>query len=172
MERDWARFGQAVKTARATAGDMTQEALAAAAGVGVSTIQTLERGSRHYAKITANHRAVARALGWTEDSVERVLAGGDPVAANVPSHPEPAGRAVATAPADDLLDGLTERVKLALAGGKIMDSDVIDLAPDDPDSVAVLILKRGDRPGATLEETRERLRKWAALQRAAREIFG
>jgi transcriptional regulator with XRE-family HTH domain len=170
MERDWARFGRAVKAARA-AGDMTQEELATAAGVGVSTIQTLERGSRHYARVTANHRAVAQALGWTGDSVERVLAGGEPTVAEAPLQPVSMGDAASAAPVDDLLDGLTERARLALQGGTVVDADVIDLAPDDPDSVAVLILKRGDRPATTPEQMRADLKKWAELQRAARRIF-
>ncbi|MGE7432789.1 helix-turn-helix domain-containing protein [Kitasatospora sp. NPDC001175] len=172
MERDWARLGHMVKAERLTR-DMTQIGLAEAVGVSLSTIQTLERGARTQPKVLPVHRAVARAIGWTEASVEAVLAGGDPTPT------EPATEPVAlAAPADEnpgqvdeLLDDLTERVRQTLLGGKVADAAAIDLGSDDPDAGVVLIWKRGDQPNLTPEQLLDVRRKWARLQRAAHEIF-
>lgn len=167
MGRDWDRLGRTLAVARKAAG-LTQGELAANLDLARATIQKVERG-HEYGKITSIHRAIARRVGWTEDSIETVLAGGEPTLAEAGAHAPPT---VGQAPAlDSVLDELSERVRLALLGGRVVDGDVIDLAPDDPDSVAVLILKRGERPNATPEQMRSDLRKWSALQRAAREIF-
>ncbi|MFD9124907.1 helix-turn-helix transcriptional regulator [Kitasatospora sp. NPDC059571] len=167
MTHDWPALGRAVAHARKALG-MTQQDLASAVGVGRSTVQSLERGERAHPKVLHTHLAIARALGWTEGSIEQVLTGGAPTPAGASRSTHEIGAPTAAA---SVLDELSERVRLALIGGKVVDGDVIDLAPDDPDSVAVLILKRGERPDATPEQMREDLRKWAKLQRAAREIF-
>jgi transcriptional regulator with XRE-family HTH domain len=166
MTRDWTALGRAITARRKMLG-LTQQDLATAVGVGRSTVQSLERGERAHPKVLHSHRAIARTLGWTEASIEDVLDGGGPVLLDQPTKPPSASDGTM----EDVLDALSERVKMALLGGRVVDGDVIDLAPDDPDSVAVLILKRGERPNATPEQMRADLRKWAKLQRAAREIF-
>lgn len=168
MASDWARLGRLLGDARKTRGT-SQIDLADQLSVSRATVQKIERGSEPARGVpTPTYRQMARAVGWTEGSVELVLAGGEPVLAEREDHGppgEPGGEL------DSALEALSERVKLALLGGQVVDSDVIDLAPDDPDSVAVLILKRGARPGATREEMTADLQKWARLQRAARQIF-
>lgn len=167
MDRDWAHFGRAVKAARLDRG-MTQDDLAKAVGVGLSTVQTLERGSRSYAKVTATHRAIAKAVGWTEESVDAVLAGRTPTAVHDAlavklSHIE--GGEV-----DELLDDLTERVRAALLGGKVTDATAIELDSEAEGDV-VLIWKQGEPQDLTPEQQRKLRKKWSRLQRAAHEIL-
>ncbi len=170
MERDWARFGRAVKAAR-LAREMTQDDLARAVNVGLSTIQTLERGAREYAKVTATHNAVAKAVGWAEGSVEAVLSGGEPtVVASTGGPALPASPVSPAGEVDDLLDDLTERVRQALLGGKVEDATAIELDSEDQGDV-VLIWKRGEQQDLSPEEQRKLRRKWARLQRAAHEIL-
>ncbi|MFH8380686.1 helix-turn-helix transcriptional regulator [Kitasatospora sp. NPDC018058] len=168
MDRDWGRLGRAVKAARQDSG-MTQDDLAKAVGVGLSTVQTLERGSRSYAKVNATHKAIAKAVGWTEDSVEAVLAGGNPTIqgrhGDVTPSVEAEGEVV-----DELLDELTGRVRAALLGGRVADATAIALdTPDEGD--VVIIWKEGETRDLTPEERRKLQKKWSRLQRAAHEIF-
>lgn len=168
MERDWARLARTIAGTRKLL-DMTQADMADRAGVSRTAIQKMERPGTVYAKVQPLHRVVARILGWTEDSIEAILAGGSPTPAESAAG-APTQLAPPDADSDALPDGLSERARLALLGGKVVSDDVIDLAPDDPERTAVLVYKRGDRP-ATPEQMRDDLRKWAKLQRAAREIF-
>jgi transcriptional regulator with XRE-family HTH domain len=173
MEQDWERLGEAIRQRRQAIG-MSQIELAEAAGLGRSAVQGVERG-RSYARPQLSHRSIAQALGWTAESIVAVLAGEEPTLSEAGAAPTPApaaeGANQGSPEVDTLLDDLSEHVKLALLGGQVVAGDVIDLAPDDPDSVAVLILKRGKQPNASPEQMRARLRKWAQLQRAARDIF-
>ena len=62
--------------------DMTQQALADLAGVGLSSVKRLESGKRLERKI---ERKVSRALGWTEGSIDLVFAGRAPTPDQVES---------------------------------------------------------------------------------------
>lgn len=169
MDTDWARLARHYAAARRLAG-LTQEQAWTALGVGKSTLQKLERESSTYAKVQPVHRTAARLYGWTDDSPERILAGGDPV----PAEAAPAAAEVTDAdPAwqTALTDGMSERARDALLRGRTVDTDVIDLAADDPDASAVLIFKRGVSSDVSPERKLSDLRKWAKLQRVAREIF-
>jgi hypothetical protein len=146
--------------------------MATAAGVGRTAIQKLERPATVYTKVQPLHRVVAGILGWTAASVDLVLAGGDPVMADQSPSASPAPAQSAGRPdAPNLPADLPERALLALLGGRVVDAEVIDLAPDDPDAVAVLVLKRGASTTVTTEQMREDLKRWSRLQRAARRIF-
>lgn len=180
MGYDWAHFGSVVKAARAAKG-MTQADLAAEVGVSLSTVQGIERGARTQQKILPVHKAVFRALGWDEATIAVVLQGGQPpsvstraaeamVVALQPAVSIEAGVA-AGGEVDDLLDDLTERVRAALLGGTVADADAIGLGDEPDDGEVVLIWKRGERPDATPEQLRADVKKWARLQRVAREIL-
>lgn len=172
MNLDWSHLGETVRAARRAAG-LSQLDLAVAAGVGRSAVQAIERGKPFDAP-QLSHRVVASALGWAPGSVESVLAGGAPVEAGSPAQPKsPPEGAVGRSEADEFLDDLTERVKLALLGGKVVDSDVVELDDEggEEPSEVVLIWKRGERPDMTPAQRRAAARKWAKLQAAAREIL-
>ncbi|MFC5888533.1 helix-turn-helix transcriptional regulator [Kitasatospora sp. CM 4170] len=173
MEQDWGRLGRAVREAREAAG-LSQVELAESAGLSRSAVQSIERG-RAFGSPQLSHRSVAQVLGWTPDSVALVLAGGEP-ARSAPSAtayqstvsvvPSPDAESV-----DELLDDLTARVRAALLGGSVADADAIGLGEEPDDGEVVLIWKRGQRPDATPEQLRADLKKWARLQRVAREIL-
>jgi DNA-binding XRE family transcriptional regulator len=166
MERDWARFGDTVARER-NARRLTQVELAEAVGVKRATIQGIE-GGKPYAKIALVHRALARYFGWTDDSVEQVLAGSDPTPAETspapgtPAHDAPAG--------PGLPEGLSERARATLQDGRVVETDVID-DPTDPLGGVVLIRTRSDGRVLTKEEMRRDWKRWAELQRMARQIF-
>ncbi|GAA0705618.1 hypothetical protein GCM10010193_70910 [Kitasatospora atroaurantiaca] len=162
MEQDWARLGRAVAVARQDAG-MTQNELATAVGVGLSTIKTLERGSRKYLKVQPTHRGVARALGWAEDCVEDVLAGGDP-------RPEPALRSTIPVPTGELPAGLSERAKWALGSGRVVDSDVISASPGGDGGVEVVMVFKAAE-GVSPEQLSRDFAFWERMQRLARDVW-
>lgn len=139
---------------------MTQDDLAAALRVGRSTIQKLESGHA-YAKVQPVHHAAARAVGWTEDSIEAILAGGEPV--SVPDRPTPGQ-------SEGLPDGMSERAKMALLGGAALDTDVIGMAPDDPERGEVVLVYKKPTRKLTPEELRDDMRRWARMQALIRDI--
>lgn len=170
MEQDWARLGGAVTKARKAAG-LSQIELADAAGLSRSAVQGIERG-KPFGAPQLSHRSVAQVLGWTPGSIADVLAGGEPTLASaVPGLAAEPAASGSTSAADDLLDDLTERVRAALLGGTVADADAVPLGDEDGDGEVVLIWKRGQRPDLTPEQLRADLRKWARLQRVAREIL-
>ena len=168
MERDWARLSRAIAAARDDLG-LTQPELAAELGVGRSSVQKLESGHQ-YVKVMPLHRAAARRFGWTEDSVEVVLAGGNPTVRGWRGDTEPDADAGDGGEVDELLDDLTERVRAALLGGKVADATALEF-DDDPDGGVVLIWKRGSQQELTPEQQRALRKKWAKIQRAAHEIL-
>ncbi|MFJ5070189.1 helix-turn-helix domain-containing protein [Kitasatospora sp. NPDC088556] len=167
MDRDWARLSRAIAAARDDLG-LTQPELATALGVGRSSVQKLESGHQ-YAKVTPLHREVSRRFGWTDGSIEAVLAGGGPTVRAWQSDAEPSAD-IEASEVDDLLDDLTERVRETLLGGKVADATAIELDSEE-DGGVVLIWKRGESQTLTPEQQRDLRRKWSKLQRAAHEIF-
>lgn len=79
MGRDWERLGLRFKQAR-EGRNMTQGQLAKATGQNLSTIQNLEsaRWSKGFNRTPKSAFLVAQYLGWDDDSVAAVLAGGEP----------------------------------------------------------------------------------------------
>jgi transcriptional regulator with XRE-family HTH domain len=170
MDGDWAQLAKRLAYARKLAG-LTQDELATALNLGKSSIQKMERPSTRWAKVAPMHRLAAAYFGWTPESIERVLRGKEPLLVS--------GDATAPAPTapdernafDELTAGMSPRAIEALRRGSTVDTDVVDLAADEPDVEAVLIFKSREWEHVPPERKRIVLRKWAQLQLAAREIF-
>ncbi|MGW8357358.1 helix-turn-helix domain-containing protein [Streptomyces wedmorensis] len=80
MNRDpqaWARLGQALASARRALG-LTQEELAARAGVGLGSVKNAEAGVAPKARMPYTIPAIAKALGWPDGAVDAVLDGEAP----------------------------------------------------------------------------------------------
>lgn len=94
MEPQWNRLGEHIRRARRRA-RLNQDELAARANVSKRTIGSYENGRvPEGVSIPDGYYQVADALGWTGDSIDRILQGGDPAEAK--GHPA----AVETALAD------------------------------------------------------------------------
>lgn len=125
MTTDWVRLGAAVKAARKAMG-ITQPQLGDAAGVKRATVQNIE-GGQEFTRVTPTLRAIERAVGWQEGSIEVVLAGGDPIAEGAAPLPEPE-------PVRSLSRSVPGRLPLKVVreleeGGPVLDARVLDLAP-------------------------------------------
>ncbi|MFJ5638709.1 helix-turn-helix domain-containing protein [Streptomyces sp. NPDC093223] len=157
MDQDFARLGEQLKAARqARRPRVSQTDAAGALGVGRSTIQKMESDS--VGQVTRSTVLVyAQWLGWTEDSVDRVLDGGDPA---IGDSTKPAVR-----PVPDL--GLTPEVEYELRAGKVLGSQVFNLGPDDSDGQIIVLLQ--GKKDATPEEV-ERIA--ARYRRARRHLQG
>lgn len=80
MNRDpqaWARLGQALAAARRSQ-NLTQEELAARAGVSLGSVQRAESGAVPKTRMPITLHPIARALGWSEGAVDAVLFGSEP----------------------------------------------------------------------------------------------
>lgn len=75
-ERGWGRAGEAVEARRGVK-RWTQQQAAEAAHVDVSTWQEIEAGRGHASRWNTL-AAVADALGWQPDQIQRIAAGEDP----------------------------------------------------------------------------------------------
>ncbi|MFF8829266.1 helix-turn-helix domain-containing protein [Streptomyces sp. NPDC015131] len=154
MDRDWTRLGTALRDARrAHPVQLTQEQMADDLGVSRSVIQLIE-GGQEYKKPTPTIKAYARRVGWTDDSVERVLAGGHPSLAypDTARDPEPAE------PAAD--SKLPLRIQHELRqDGELVDTAVIPLGDG---GTMVVVVK--NPAGATPEQRKANLSAWLEAQ--------
>lgn len=153
MSRDWARLAEAIEAER-EAKNLTQVALAKAAGVSESTIQNLESGAERK-RTPASLPAVERALGWAAGSGEKVLDGGDP---------SPVDKADA-APTD-----LPLRILQELQDGPLLDTTVLDLTPLGSSARMIVVVK--GEPDASPEQIRADLLAWAKAQRHLQNLDG
>lgn len=147
MSRDWARLGAALKAAR-EGRQLRQEDVAAALGVTRGAIANIDGG--RFARATRTVRDYARMVGWSDDSVESVLTGGEPQVTEgegspVGADPPPPG-------------DLSDRVLRALAEGELIGSRVMHVQGPDGEVTATLVV-RGDR-GMTADEIRQELVAW------------
>lgn len=162
MERDqgWVRLGHAFAEARRKI-PLTQEEAAERLHVSRTPIQAIERGrqsnGKDFTKVTSTMRSYARLVGWTEDSIDKVLAGDDPSTAE---RPEP--KAMET-PA-----GLSPAVEMELHSGETVDSTVLHLGPGENDARVVVIVKGGEN--ATKAEMEEAVRQWNRARRHLQSI--
>jgi hypothetical protein len=85
---DWARLGVVV-TERMRELALTKSELIRASGVSQSTLDSYMAGEARKSHRLDKLRDLSLALGWTPDSLERVLAGEDPVDAHQPVDIDP-----------------------------------------------------------------------------------
>lgn len=167
MDRDWARLGAALKAAREDLG-LEQQQVAEQIGVKRGALRNIEIGA--FSRVTPTVRAYARTVGWTDTSVDDVLAGGSPT----PDAPAPPTEVEATTVADVAPDELPLRIKAALAAGPLLDAVVIDLPAEegeDPEAQMVVIVK-GRRGDATPEQIRKALLQWEKAEAQIRRSGG
>ncbi|WP_255951614.1 helix-turn-helix domain-containing protein [Streptomyces odontomachi] len=162
MDRDWKRLGMALQAARTEHLGLPQDELAAELATSRSTVQAIERGDSRK-KPSQTIRAYARRVGWTDDSVDRVLAGGDPAFRTSQASAEPARAADIPAVAADA--GLPLRIADELAEGSLLDTAVIPLGGD----ARMVVVVKGT-PGATPEEIRRGLEAWRRAQPQLQEL--
>lgn len=159
MDRDWSRLGAKLAQARRNLG-LKQPELAQRISVGRATIQNVEAG-KPFKNITPAIRAYAEAVGWTHDSVTRVLDGGNPEMAQP--------RADDGRPQDGTAD-LPPDVAMELRNGRTLGSTVVHLGPKDSDARMIVLLK-GD-VDMTPQEVDEALKEWRRRRRHLQETAG
>jgi DNA-binding XRE family transcriptional regulator len=157
MERDWERLGRAFAQARTTAG-LTQVEVAKQLHVTRTPIQAIERGrqpsGKPFTKVTSTMRAYARLLGWTEDSPDRIAAGGKPEPTAKPSPPP-------EHPKSDLPPAIDRELR----SGKTLDSTVVHFGSEDDDTRIIVVLKGAEDLS---EEELEKL--WQQWRRTRRHL--
>ncbi|MEU7032668.1 helix-turn-helix transcriptional regulator [Streptomyces sp. NPDC046237] len=161
MDRDWTRLGKALQAARRALG-VTQEEMANALGVGRSVIQLIE-GGNEYKKPTASMRTYATRVGWADGSIERVLAGGEPIQAAAGAPAAEPGR---TADENPVETGLPVRIVHELKSrGDLLDTAVIPLG----DGASMVVVVKG-KPGASVDEIERNLEAWREAQGQLMEL--
>jgi len=173
MVRDWVRLGLAVRAAR-EARSMTQAELAAAIGVDESTVQNLESAmfGRGFSRMPGSAREASRYFGWTEDSIQNVLSGGDPTTAKPtvdPSAPAVEELARMIAAGEVPASELPRRIANALtASGPLLDATIIELADDDgePEGEIVVIVK--GKASASQDQLDRAVERWERAERRLR----
>jgi DNA-binding XRE family transcriptional regulator len=147
MDNMWLRLGRALRAGRKRAG-LTQVGVAQAIGVSRTPIQAIERGDQ-FDKPTGTMRSYASLVGWTPDSIEVVLAGGEPTyQADIEAGPRPA------------TEGLPVRILEEIGEGRLIDTAVIEL-PGSNARMTVVVRA----PDASPEEIRRDLLAWRRAQR-------
>ena len=167
MERDWERLGRAFAQAR-TAADLTQVEVADQLHVSRTPIQAIERGrqpnGKAFTKVTATMRAYARLVGWTEDSPDRILDGGEPETAPIPTTTEPE--------LEPEKSDLPPAVDRELRSGKTLDHSVIHLSGEgDEDDVRIVVVLKGGE-NMSEEEIDRRYEQWRRTRRHLQAIPG
>lgn len=146
MATKWTQLGEKLKSARVELG-IEQQGIAAAIGVQRGAVRNIERGD--VAKISPTMRQYARLVGWTSDSLDRVLAGGEPI------REAEAGSAGVPAEGRPTLD-LAVDVQESLTQGPLLKSQVVEVATPAGRVRATIVLRGED--GATPEELLASLR--------------
>lgn len=119
---------------------LTQVDVAEQIGVTRTPIQAIERGAA-FKKITGTQRSYARLVGWTDDSIDKVLAGGEPILRS--ENQTPADSGADSAPAG--LAALPPNVQQAITrDGKVIDASVFDVELPGVNGEMILVFK--DKP--------------------------
>lgn len=162
MDRNWKRLADAVRDARKRR-DLRQEDLADLAKVSLGSIQTLERGTG-YTRMPRAAFSVAHALGWTTESIDAVLDGGDPI------DRERREASVAPPSGSDATARLPLAVRDALSAGELVDTEVLDLGPDDSGMRMIVVVTREERSSEDVEKMRANLSQWTKKKGQLRRI--
>lgn len=132
MNRNWARLGELLKAARSERG-WEQQDVAGRIGVKRGALYNIERGE--VSKITPTLIAYARLMGWTDDSIEHVLDGGEPVIRE--GKPDHVQRSESAREPSDL----SIRVQQALKEGPLIDSRVTEVATPSGRVKATIVVR-------------------------------
>lgn len=160
MQRDWSRLGAALKAAREARG-LGQADVGEEIGVKRGAMRNIENGQ--LSRITPTVRAYAHVVGWSDGSVEAVLAGGEPVSAARPSGgPEVNAAGVIAA------EELPLRIRAALADGPLIDSAVISLPGEGGEADAQMVVVVKGRPNASPDQLRKALLAWEQTEQQLR----
>lgn len=160
MDQDWAALGEALQAAReACRPRVRQEDVAAALNISRATVQNIERGQA-FKKITPTIRAYATLVGWTPQSPEQVLAGGEPTPAQgAPASPRATERTDGT--------GLPMVVQDELdRDGALIETVVIPLG----DGTNMTVIVKGSSPNPSPEERRRHLEAWRRTEPRLKEL--
>ncbi len=160
MDQELARLGAALKATRvARRPKLTQEEVASNLGVSRATVQNIERGAG-FSKVTPTIRAYAHLLGWTADSIDRVLAGGEPGLVHDASA---SLRATDPPPKPSRLPlRVVDEIE---SSGALVDTAVIPLG--DGGNMVVIVTGKED---ATPEERQRNLAAWRQAQQQLQEL--
>lgn len=167
MEKDWKRLASAVREARKRHDPpLLQRGLAELADVSLSSVQTLERGAG-YTRMPSAAYKVAQVLGWTTESIDVVLAGGEPTLRGLG---DGAGADETVNAAPEYASRLPLAVRDALSSGELVDTEVLDLGPDDSGMRMIVVVTREERSSDDIEKMRARLAQWAKKKGKLRSI--
>jgi len=136
MSRDWARLGEKLTAARVARG-MEQQDVGPRIAVKRGALHNIEKGKIR--KVTPTVLAYAKLVGWTEDSVERVLDGGEPVEHEV-------GTGTTPVPPSDL----SVRVQKSLREGPLIDARVAEVTTPSGRVRATIVIRGED--GTPIED--------------------
>lgn len=158
MDQDLARLGAALKATRLSRKPkLTQDSVAAALGISRGTVQNIERGTG-FVKVTPTIRAFAQLVGWKPGSIERVLAGGEPVPG------EHGDEVEQPSPAES--SRLPLRIQDEIEGDRpLVDTRVIPLG----DGTNMVVIVTG-KENPTREERQRNLERWERAQEHLEEL--
>jgi len=164
MDQDWAALGEALKAARvARRPKVRQEDVAAALNISRATVQNIERGQK-FKKVGSTIRAYAQLLGWTPESPERVLAGGEP---ELLPRSADAGAVAASTVRVPAVEGLPMAVQDELdREGALVDTVVIPLG----DGTNMLVIVKGESKDPTPAERQRHLEAWRRAKPRIKEL--
>jgi transcriptional regulator with XRE-family HTH domain len=159
----WARLATAIRAARETRG-LTQEALAALAGVAEGSVQNLESGKPRN-RMPQTLSKIEPHLGWGTGSGRLVLDGGDPIP--VSGAPEAEASEV---DADKLRRKLPLRIVDELeSNDPLLDSTVIQLPGANGARMTVVV---HGNPEATPQQIQDALLAWRRAEENLRRFPG
>lgn len=127
MDRDWARLGEKLKAARIARG-MEQQDVAEKIGVKRGALHNIEKGN--IGKVTSTVLAYARLVGWTDQSVDLVLGGGDA-----------ADQSTGTETVRELPADLSVHVQQSLREGPLIDARVAEVTTPSGRVKATIVIR-------------------------------